>query len=81
MKSAEIPFLPPFLSPSPSIFPPPSLTPSLRYILEGARDLQQLVSLSEVQQLQLEELLGNSTNAPLLFSFLHSPAQQTPNNK
>lgn len=43
--------------------------PVSRYVLDGVRDLQELVSLS---QPQLEQLLGNSTNASLLFSFLHS---------
>lgn len=40
-----------------------------RYVLDGVKDLQELVSLSLPQ---LEQLLGNSTNAYLLFSFLHS---------
>jgi DNA excision repair protein ERCC-4 len=40
-----------------------------RYVLDGVRDFQELVSLS---QTQLEQLLGNSSNASLLFSFLHS---------
>lgn len=43
--------------------------PVSRYVLDGVKDLQELVSLS---QPQLEQLLGNSTNASLLFSFLHS---------
>ncbi|CAI8009793.1 DNA repair endonuclease XPF [Geodia barretti] len=40
-----------------------------RVVLEKVKDLQELVSLS---QEQLEQLLGNSNNASLLFSFLHS---------
>ena len=49
-----------------------SLSSTLRIVQEKVSSLQELVSLSLEQ---LEDLLGNSSNASLLFSFLHSSPQ------
>ena len=62
-----------------SIFTDNRLTLSLsRYIMEKVKDLQELVSLS---QKELEEILGNDTNAKLLWNFLHSELEVTPSSR
>ena len=54
--------------------PSPAHTCVHRLIMNKVKDLQELVSLSEGQ---LDRLLGNDSNAKLLWSFLHTQSQVT----